>query len=180
MFSPIRLCLRGPNFFLRENCCNVRGYSLDPRAPQAVSSPSLVDFEWQCPALGTRVPQENMENVRKTQNIWKLKVKTCFVTKSVWFGHTELLVFFPKSSPRDLQFGHGFRACALKNKGNKWNFILLGVKPSFATKSVRFGRTELSICRTCRESRDLQIDHGFRACLKKKWKENVGFSHFRC
>ena len=25
--------------------------------------------------------------------------------------------FFPESSPRDLQFGHGFRACSFKNNG---------------------------------------------------------------
>ena len=43
----------------------------------------------------------------------------------------------------------------LKIKGKSWIFILLGVKACFVTKSVRFCRTELSICRTGGESRDL-------------------------
>ena len=38
----------------------------------------------------------------------------------------------------------------------------------FFTKSVRFGRTELSICCTGGESRDLAFEHDFRACLKNK------------
>ena len=57
-FSPVRLCLRGPNFFLQENCCNARRYSSDPRVPQAVPSAPLVDFELKCLALGTRLPQD--------------------------------------------------------------------------------------------------------------------------
>ena len=44
---------------------------------------------------------------------------------------------------------------------------MLGVKPCFVTKSVRFGRTELSICRTGGESRELEFEHGFRACSLK-------------
>ena len=40
-------------------------------------------------------------------------------------------------------------------------------QPCFFTKSVRFGRTELSICRICAEWRDLQSEHDFRACSLK-------------
>ena len=43
------------------------------------------------------------------------KVKTCFVTKSVRFGRTELL-FFLESASRDLAIGHAFEACSVKNK----------------------------------------------------------------
>ena len=41
------------------------------------------------------------------------------------------------------------------------------MKTCFVTKSVRFDRTELSICRTGGESRDLEIEHGFKGCFKK-------------
>ena len=51
-----------------------------------------------------------------------------FVTKSVRFGRTELLFFFPCSKSRDLGPEHGFRACSFKNKGKKLDFHILGVK----------------------------------------------------
>ena len=56
-----------------------------------------------------------------------LGVKPCFVTKSVRFGRTELLFFFPCSKSRDLGPEHGFRACSFKNKGKKLDFHILGV-----------------------------------------------------
>ena len=37
------------------------------------------------------------------------------------------------------------------------------LKTCFFTKSVKFGFGELSICRICAESRDLDPEHGFRA-----------------
>ena len=48
-------------------------------------------------------------------------------------------------------------------------------RPCFVTKSVRFGRTELSISQICAESRDLQSGHGFRACSFKKKGEKLNF-----
>ena len=49
-----------------------------------------------------------------------------FVTKSVRFGRTELLFFFPCSKSRDLGPEHGFRACSFKNKGQKSDFHIFG------------------------------------------------------
>ena len=54
------------------------------------------------------------------------KARPCFVTKSVRFGRTELLFFFPCSKSRDLGPEHGFRACSFKNKGKKSEFHILG------------------------------------------------------
>ena len=46
------------------------------------------------------------------------------------------------------------------------------LQPLFFAVSVKFGFGELSICRICAESRDLQSGHGFRACsLKDKGKQ---------
>ena len=56
------------------------------------------------------------------------KSRPCFVTKSVRFGRTELLFFFPCSKSRDLGPEHGFRACSFKNKGKKSDFHILGVQ----------------------------------------------------
>ena len=53
---------------------------------------------------------------------------------------------------------------------NKWKS-----RPCFDTKSVRFGRTELSISRTGGESRDLEIGHGFRACSFKSNGKKLDF-----
>ena len=50
------------------------------------------------------------------------KSRPCFVTKSVRFGRTELLFFFPCSKSRDLQSEHGFRACSFKNIREKLDF----------------------------------------------------------
>ena len=50
---------------------------LDPRVPRAVVSPaSLVDFEWNCPALRESRSQENMESFRKRYKSSKWKLKT--------------------------------------------------------------------------------------------------------
>ena len=69
---------------------------------------------------------------------------------------------------RDMQIEHGFRAWyQTERKG--WIFILSVMETCFVAKSVRFGRTELSICHTGGESRDLEFEHGFRAyCLRSK------------
>ena len=56
---------------------------------------------------------------REQSGTWK--VKTCFVTKSVRFGRTELF-FFLESSPRDLGIGHCFEACSFQNKRKHLNF----------------------------------------------------------
>ena len=53
-------------------------------------------------------------------------MKPCFHTKSVRFGRTELFFFSPESSPRDLQFGHGFRTCSLENTRKKLDFHTFG------------------------------------------------------
>ena len=108
-----------------------------------------------------------------------LWVKHCFVTKSVRFGRTELSICRTCRESRDLEFEHGFRACFKKIKGKNRILILLGVKPCFVTKSVRFGRTELSICRICAESRDLQSEHGFEACSLKHKGKRLDFHTFQ-
>ena len=55
----------------------------------------------------------------------------------------------------------------------KGNYTL--VKPCFFTKSDRFGRTELSISRICAESRDLEFEHGFRACSLRDKRNKSDF-----
>ena len=50
------------------------------------------------------------------------KVKTCFFTKSVKFGFGELSISQICAESRDLQSGHGFRACSFKNKRKKLDF----------------------------------------------------------
>ena len=50
--------------------------------------------------------------------------------------------------------------------------------PCFFTKSIKFGRTELSICRSCADSRDLQSEHGFRACSFKSKGKKLEFHTF--
>ena len=52
------------------------------------------------------------------------------------------------------------------------------VRPCFFTKSVLLGRTELSICRICAESRDLQSEHGFEACSLKHKGKRLDFHTF--
>ena len=51
-------------------------------------------------------------------------------------------------------------------------------RPCFFTKSVKFGFGELSICRICAESRDLQSGHGFRACSFKNKRKKLDFHTF--
>ena len=56
--------------------------------------------------------------------------------------------------------------------------VRFGSKPSFVTKSIRFGRTELLFFLFESSQRDLQFGHGFRACLKKIKKLKIGKAHF--
>ena len=51
-------------------------------------------------------------------------------------------------------------------------------RPCFFTKSVKFGFGELSIGRICAESRDLQSEHGFRACSFKNIRSKLDFHTF--
>ena len=79
----------------------------------------------------------------------KWKSQPCFVTKSVRFGRTELLFFFPCSKSRDLGPEHGFRACSFKNKRKKLDFDIFGVnknekqKWQIRAKSVKCWSPEL-------------------------------------
>ena len=50
----------------------------------------------------------------------------CFFTKSVKFGFGELSISQICAESRDLQSGHGFRACSFKNKRTSRIFIFLG------------------------------------------------------
>ena len=95
----------------------------------------------------------------------KWKSQSSFVTKSVGFGRTELLFFFPCSKSRDLGPGHCFRACSFKNKGKKVDFHetfgLWGVKKpkkkrKSGTKSVKCWSPELWM-RPKRSGRSAQI-----------------------
>ena len=52
------------------------------------------------------------------------------------------------------------------------------VKPCFDTKSVRFGRTELSLRLSKSSSRDLQSGHGFEACSFKNKRKKLNFHTF--
>ena len=80
---------------------------------------------------------------------------------------------------RDLQSGHGFRACSFENKRKKLIFHeIMKVTTCFFTKSVKFGFGELSICWICAESRDLQSGHGFRACSFKNKRKKLDFHTF--
>ena len=57
-------------------------------------------------------------------------------------------------------------------------FILFGSrKLGFFTKSVRFGRTELSLRLSKCSWRDLAIEKGFRACFLKNKKEKYDCSY---
>ena len=68
-----------------------------------------------------------------------------FVTKSFRFGRTELLFVFPCSKSRDLGPEHGFRACFFKNKENKLDFHIFGVKQMNKLKNnVKIGQTLVS------------------------------------
>ena len=91
-FSPIRLCLRGPNLFLQENCCNVRGYSSDPRVPRAVSRRPWLILNENALRSGLGFLRKAYKIQEKRDKSRKWKVKTCFVTKSVRFGRTELSI----------------------------------------------------------------------------------------
>ena len=67
----------------------------------------------------------------------------------------------------------------LKIKGKSWIFMnKWKLQPCFFTKSVKFGFGELSICRICAESRDLQSGHGFRACSFKNKRKKLDFHTF--
>ena len=52
--------------------------------------------------------------------------QTCFFTKSVRFGRTELSLRLSKCSRRDLAIEKGFRACFFRNKGKIKIFIRFG------------------------------------------------------
>ena len=52
-------------------------------------------------------------------NKWKLQ--PAFFTKSVKFGFGELSISRICAESRDLQSGHGFRACSVKTKRKKLN-----------------------------------------------------------
>ena len=94
-----------------------------------------------------------------------VKVGTLFFTKSVKFGFCELSICRICAESRDLQSGHGFRACSFKNKRTKLKFHeKWKSQPCFDTKSVRSGRTELSFSLES-SPRDLAIEKGFRACF---------------
>ena len=56
---------------------------------------------------------------------------------------------------------------------NKWK-----TRPCFFTKSVKFRFGELSIGLSCSKSRDLQSEHGFRACSFKNKGEKLDFHTF--
>ena len=74
------------------------------------------------------------------------KSRPCFFTKSVRFGRTELLFFFPCSKSRDLQSEHGFRACSFKRIRNKLKFHCdqkAEKKRKSGTKSVECWSPEL-------------------------------------
>jgi len=98
----------------------------------------------------------------------KQKVRPSFFTKSVKFGFGELSICRICAESRDLGPEHGFRACSFKNKRKKSIFHEKSKsQPSFVTKSVRFGRTELLFFFPCSKSRDLGPEHGFKACSLK-------------
>ena len=59
-------------------------------------------------------------------NTWKLQ--PCFFTKSVKFGFGELSFCWIGAESRDLQSGHGLRACSLKHKANKLDFHMFGAQ----------------------------------------------------
>ena len=50
-----------------------------------------------------------------------------FFTKSVKFGFGEVSISQICAESRDLQSGHGFRACSFKNKRKKVDFYIFGV-----------------------------------------------------
>ena len=67
----------------------------------------------------------------------------------------------------------------LKIEGKSWIFMKKWKsQPSFVTKSVRFGRTELLFLFPCSKSRDLQSEHGFKACSFKNIREKLDFHTF--
>ena len=104
------------------------------------------------PDQSTHIPNTYRGSSKKMQS------QPCFFTKSVEFGRAELSFFSPDSSSRDLQSGHGFRACSLKNKRNKLDLHTCGRQKrekNSLTKSVRFWSPELEMIpkRSARQAR---------------------------
>ena len=72
----------------------------------------------------------------------------CFFTKSVKVGFGELSISRICAESRDLQSGHGFRACSFKSKRKKLDFHTFWdhkteKKQKSGTKSVDFWSPEL-------------------------------------
>ena len=85
----------------------------------------------------------------------------------------------PYTAPRDTLPEHtvtrNHHFCPVQADAGCAKTVFTKCQPCFFTKSVRFGRTELSICRICAESRDLQSGHGFRACSFKTKRKKLNF-----
>ena len=92
-------------------------------------------------------------------------MQPCFFTKSVKFGFGELSICRISAESRDLQSGHGFRACSFKNKRKKLNFHeKMKVATLFCHQVGQIWSYRAVIFFPCSKSRDLQSEHGFRAC----------------
>ena len=99
----------------------------------------------------------------------------CFFTKSVKFGFGELSICRICAESRDLQSGHGFRACSCKHKRKKLNFHeKMKVATLFCHQVGQIWSHRAVIFFPCSKSRDLGPEHGFRACsFKNKGKSRV-------
>ena len=115
------------------------------------------------------------------------KSRPCFFTKSVKFGFGELSISRICAESRDLQSEHGFRACSFKNKGNKLDFHILGVKkPTKKTKKWNeIGQMLVSgALDDTKKMRKAGADIFAKSGLEKtrktlnKSQKSVDFSHF--
>ena len=74
-------------------------------------------------AVAVAVAEKNTKTHGKNG---KMKVATFFCHQVGQIWSYRAVIFFPCSKSRDLQSGHGFRACSLKNKGEKLDFHIFG------------------------------------------------------
>ena len=114
-------------------------------------------------------------------SLGKWKSQPCFFTKSVKFGFGELSICRICAESRDLQSGHGFRACSFKNKRKKLNFHeKMKVATLFCHQVGQIWSYRAVIFFPCSKSRDLGPEHGFRACSFKNEREKLDVHIWGC
>ena len=84
----------------------------------------------------------------------------CHQVGQIWSYRA--VIFFPCSKSRDLGPEHGFRACSFKNKGNKLDFHILGVKQNKKKSGkVRRNRSNVGLQSSRPDQKDPQDRRGY-------------------